>query len=255
MSEFNSAELAGGKSIGLNGNIRGYNADVEARLADVLMQVGRWVERESGMLMGHIKLAASNGEETVTMNLTDLEEGVLFHGKLRPSKDVQFSFMAAVLDVDDHELEHITLHAFENSGINMTINEHSGSHHHHHHEHGEDCTCGCHDHDHEHEHGEDCTCGCHDHDHHHHDGECCHDHHDHDHHDHEGCCHDHDHEHGHDHEGCCHDHKDGEHHHHDGECCHSHDGDHEHHHHDGECCHDHKDGHHHKHGEHRHHDE
>ncbi len=254
MSEFNSAELAGGKSIGLNGNIRGYNADVEARLADVLMQVGRWVERESGMLMGHIKLAASNGEETVTMNLTDLEEGVLFHGKLRPSKDVQFSFMAAVLDVDDHELEHITLHAFENSGINMTINEHSGSHHHHHHEHGEDCTCGCHDHDHEHEHGEDCTCGCHDHDHHHHDGECCHDHeHGHDH-DHEGCCHDH-HDHDHDHEGCCHDHKDGEHHHHDGECCHSHDGDHEHHHHDGECCHDHKDGHHHKHGEHHHHDE
>ena len=254
MSEFNSAELAGGKSIGLNGNIRGYNADVEARLADVLMQVGRWVERESGMLMGHVKLAASNGEETVTMNLTDLEEGVLFHGKLRPSKDVQFSFMAAVLDVDDHELEHITLHAFENSGINMTINEHSGSHHHHHHEHGEDCTCGCHDHDHEHEHGEDCTCGCHDHDHHHHDGECCHDHeHGHDH-DHEGCCHDH-HDHDHDHEGCCHDHKDGEHHHHDGECCHSHDGDHEHHHHDGECCHDHKDGHHHKHGEHHHHDE
>ena len=203
MSEFNSAELANGKSIGLNGEIRGFNADVEARLADVLMQVGRWVERESGALMGHIKMAVTNGEQTVTMNLTDIDEGVLFHGKVRPSQTVQFSFMAAVLDVDDHELEHRTLHAFEDSGIMMDIHEHSSSHHHHHHDHGPDCTCGCHDHDHEHhhdhEHGPDCTCGCHDHDHdheHHHDGEECH-------------CHDHD--------------EDGEHHHH-------HDGEHHHHH-------------------------
>ena len=204
MSEFNSAELANGKSIGLNGEIRGFNADVEARLADVLMQVGRWVERESGALMGHIKMAVTNGDQTLTMNLTDIDEGVLFHGKVRPSQTVQFSFMAAVLDVDDHELEHRTLHAFEDSGIMMDIHEHSSSHHHHHHDHdhGPDCTCGCHDHDHEHHHhdGEECHCHDHDHDHehhhHHHDGEECH-------------CHDHD--------------EDGEHHHH-------HDREHHHHH-------------------------
>ena len=197
MSEFNSAELANGKSIGLNGEIRGFNADVEARLADVLMQVGRWVERESGALMGHIKMAVTNGDQAVTMNLTDIDEGVLFHGKVRPSQTVQFSFMAAVLDVDDHELEHRTLHAFEDSGIMMDIHEHSSSHHHHHHDHGPDCTCGCHDHDHEHHHHEGEECHCHDHDHeHHHDGEECH-------------CHDHD--------------EDGEHHHH-------HDGEHHHHH-------------------------
>ena len=200
MSEYNSAEEAGGKSIGLSGEIRGFNADVEARLADVLMQVGRWVERESGALMGHIKMAVSNGEQTLTMNLTDLDEGVLFHGKVRPSKIVDFSFMAAVLDVDDHELEHRTLHAFEDSGVMIDIHGHSSSHeHHHHHDHGEGCTCGCHDHDHEHEHhhhdgeechchdhdhehhhhehGEDCDCGCHDHEHHHHDGEGHHHHH------------------------------------------------------------------------------
>ena len=174
MSEFNSAEMAGGKSIGLNGEIRGFNADVEARLADVLMQVGRWVERESGALMGHIKMAVSNGDQTLTMNLTDLDEGVLFHGKVRPSKEVQFSFMAAVLDVDDHELEHRTLHAFEDSGIMMDIHEHSASHHHHHHHHdGEECHC--HDHEHHH-HDDDDECGCH---HHHHDGEGHH-HHEHD---------------------------------------------------------------------------
>ena len=198
VSEFNSAEEAGGKSIGLSGKIRGYNADVEARLADVLMQVGRWVERESGALMGHIKMAVTNGEQTLTMNLTDMDEGVLYHGKIRPSKTVDFSFMAAVLDVDDHELEHRTLHAFEDSGVMMDIDGKSSSHHHHHHD-GEECHC----HDHDHEHGEHCTCGCHDNDHdhehhHHHDGEECH-------------CHDHDH-HDHDHE----------HHHHDGECCHHH---------------------------------
>ena len=198
MGEFNSAEEAGGKSIGLSGKIRGYNADVEARLADVLMQVGRWVERESGALMGHIKMAVTNGEQTLTMNLTDMAEGVLYHGKIRPSKSVDFSFMAAVLDVDDHELEHRTLHAFEDSGVMMDIDGKSSSHHHHHHD-GEECHC----HDHDHEHGEHCNCGCHDHDHdhehhHHHDGEECH-------------CHDHDH-HDHDHE----------HYHHDGECCHHH---------------------------------
>ena len=200
MSEFNSAEMAGGKSIGLNGEIRGFNADVEARLADVLLQVGRWVERESGALMGHIKMAVSNGDQTMTMNLTDLDEGVLYHGKVRPSKSVQFSFMAAVLDVDDHELEHRTLHAFEDSGIMMDIQGHSSSHHHHHHHHdGEECHC--HDHDHDHEHGEDCDCGCHDHEHHHHhheDGEECH-------------CHDHDDD-GHEHH---HHHGEGHHHHHD----------------------------------------
>ena len=180
MSEFNSAEEAGGKSIGLSGKIRGYNADVEARLADVLMQVGRWVERESGALMGHIKMAVTNGEQTLTMNLTDMDEGVLYHGKIRPSKTVDFSFMAAVLDVDDHELEHRTLHAFEDSGVMMDIDGKSSSHHHHHHD-GEECHCHDHDHDHDHEHhhhhdGEECH--CHDHEHHHHDGECCHHHHD-----------------------------------------------------------------------------
>ncbi len=199
MSEFNSAEMAGGKSIGLNGEIRGFNADVEARLADVLLQVGRWVERESGALMGHIKMAVSNGDQTMTMNLTDLDEGVLYHGKVRPSKSVQFSFMAAVLDVDDHELEHRTLHAFEDSGIMMDIQGHSSSHHHHHHHHEDGEECHCHDHD--HEHGEECDCGCHDHEHHHHhheDGEECH-------------CHDHDDD-GHEHH---HHHGEGHHHHHD----------------------------------------
>ncbi len=175
--EFNSAELANGQAVGINGTINGYNADVETRMAHVLEDVGRWVEDRSGVLMGHIKAAVTDGKNTVTMNLTDLQEGVMFHGILRPCRKAEFSFMAAVLDVDKHQLEHKVLHSLEDSGINMELEEH-----HHHHEHGHDCKCGCHDHKHEH-HDHDCGCGHHHHhdeEHHHkhgHDCECGHHHH------------------------------------------------------------------------------
>lgn len=169
--QFNSAELAGGNAVGVNGKIRGFNADVEARLADVLLSVGKWVEKEAGALMGHIKLAVTNGTQTVTMNLTDLSEGVLYHGKVRPSPDVDFTFMAAVLDVDGHELEHKVYHALEDSGINMHLENHhhhhdgecscGHDHHHHHHEHDHDHHHDHHEHD--HHHGSDCKCGCHHH--------------------------------------------------------------------------------------------
>ena len=145
---------------------------MEARLAHVLMDVGRWVEREAGALMGHIKTAVSSDSATVTLNLTDLREGVLFHGRVRPSKSVRFSFMAAVLDVDEDRLRHTVLHALDDSGINMVL-EGGVTPHHHHHDHG--CDCGHdHHHDHSHDHHHDCGCG---HDHHHdHDCGCGHKH-------------------------------------------------------------------------------
>ncbi len=171
MSEFNSAEEAGGIAVGINGEINGFNADVEARLANALTDVGRWVEREAGALMGHIKMAVTSDDSTVTMNLTDLREGVMFRGKVRPCRRADFSFMAAVLDVEEDRLRHTVIHALEDSGVNMVL-EGGVTPHHHHHDH--DCGCG-HHHDHDH----------HDHDH-HHDGECsCGHHHDHGHHDHD----------------------------------------------------------------------
>ena len=181
MSTFNSAQEAGGIAVGINGKISGFNADVEARLAHVLTDVGRWVEREAGALMGHIKMAVTSEEATVTMNLTDLREGVLYRGKIRPCRYADFSFMAAVLDVDEDRLRHTVLHALEDSGVNLVLEGGLESHHHDH-----DCGCG---HDHHHEHHHDCGCG-HDH------------HHDHEHHDHDcGCGHDHHHKHHHDHHG------------------------------------------------------
>ncbi|MBR2255574.1 MAG: hydrogenase nickel incorporation protein HypA [Candidatus Methanomethylophilaceae archaeon] len=215
-----SIEEAGGCAVGMTGKINGFNADAEERLAKALMEVGKWVESESGALLGHIKAAVVTDDgKGITLNLTNLLNGVEHHGTLAPQEKVNFTFMSAVLDVDEHELEHMMYHAIEHTALDYELDEHE----HHHHDH---CGCG-HDHEHHHDHDDHCGCG---HDHHHeHDDECCHDH---DHH--------HDHEHHHDHDdhcGCGHDHYHEHHHEHDDECCHDH------HHHD-HCGHDH----HHDHG-------
>ena len=184
-----SIEQAGGCAVGLKGTITCFNADAEARFAKALLQVGQWVTDESGCLLGHIKAAIVDDEgKGITLNLTDMENGVEHHGTLEPCEKVHFDFMCAVLDVDEHELKHRMYHAVDDTGLDYELDEKV------------ECCCG-HDHDHHHDHE-------HGHDHHHHD----HDH-DHDH----GCCcghdHDHEHEHHHDHEGHDHHHHDD-----DGEC-------------------------------------
>ena len=182
--EKTSIEEAGGCAVGLTGKINCFNADAEARFAKALMSIGEWVQQESGCLLGHIKAAITLDDGSgITLNLTDLENGVEHHGTLEPQEKVNFTFMCAVLDVDEGELRHRMYHAIDDSGLDYELDEH--------------VECHCHDHDHHHDHD-------HDHEHgHHHDGEECHCH-DHEHHHHD---HDHDHDDGHGHE-----------HHHDGEC-------------------------------------
>lgn len=162
MEEITSAELAGGVGVGFSGHIRGFNADVEARLERMLMQVGRWVEKETGAFMGHIKMSVTVDGEGITLNLTDLEVGVEHHDSLRPSSKTDFNFMSAVLDVDKGELEHAMVYAMEDSGVDFDIDEHEcscghehdhgrhdhGCSHGHHHDRGHRCSCG-----HHHEHG------------------------------------------------------------------------------------------------------
>ena len=92
MSSFNSAQEAGGIAVGINGTISGFNADVEARLAHVLTDVGRWVEREAGALMGHIKMAVTSDKSTVTMFLMN---GFQLHGVVK-----SFDGFTVVLDSD-----------------------------------------------------------------------------------------------------------------------------------------------------------
>lgn len=184
--EKTSIEEAGGCAVGLTGKINCFNADAEARFAKALVSIGEWVQKESGCLLGHIKAAITLDDGSgITLNLTDLENGVEHHGTMEPQERVNFTFMCAVLDVDEHELRHRMYHAIDDSGLDYELDEH--------------VECHCHDHDHEHHHHHDGECHCHDHDHdhghghhHHHDGEECH-------------CHEH------------HHHDDG-HGHHDGEC-------------------------------------
>ena len=157
-----SAEEAGGVGVGFTGHIHGFNADVEARLDSMMMQIGKWVEKEAGYLMGHIKMSVTVEGKGITLNLTDLSVGVEHHDRLRPCKEADFNLMAAVVDVDKGELEHAMMHAMEDSGVYFHVDEH-------------ECACG-HDHDHEHHHDHDEHCHCHDHEHDHE-----HHHHDHDH--------------------------------------------------------------------------
>ena len=145
--EHTSLEVAGGCAEGLQGTITGWNADAEARMSKALMTIGQWVTKESGCLLGHIKAAIvdENGNG-ITLNLTDIENGVECHGELEPMEKVRFAFMCAVLDVDEHELRHRMFHAIDDTGLDYELDEH--------------VECHCHDHDHEHHHHHDHEDGC-----------------------------------------------------------------------------------------------
>ncbi|MCK9322797.1 MAG: hydrogenase nickel incorporation protein HypA [Candidatus Methanomethylophilaceae archaeon] len=159
--EKTSMEEAGGVAVGFVGHFHGWNSDAEARLTNALIVTGKWVEKESGCLLGHIKCAVYHDDGSgITLNLTDLDNGVEHHGVIDPCEEINFNFMAAVLDVDPHELEHIMMHAIEDTGIDYQIKE--GHHHHHHDDDDEHCCCGdSHEHHHHHDDdndGEECHC-------------------------------------------------------------------------------------------------
>ncbi len=199
--EHTSIEEAGGCAAGFTGTIENFNTDAEMKLADALMAVGKYVQGESGCLLGHIKAAVYTEEGNgITLNLIDMDNGVEHHGTLPRADHVKFNFMCAVLDVDEHELTHEMMHAIDDSGLDYKIDPES-LHHHHHHHHDDD------------DDDDECMVDENGHHHHHHDGECC-------------CHHHHDDD---DDDDEC-----GHHHHHDGECCchHHHDDDDD----DDECC-------------------
>ncbi len=147
-----SMEMAGGTAVGFKGKVRGFNADAERRLRDMLTAIGKWAESESGMMTGHIKMSVSTDKGGITLNLTDMSEGVLIQGSLRPTPEAEFHIMAALTDVEKDDLEHEMLHAMEDSGVFLEF-EHRGHCHDHDHRH---------DHDHDHVHDEGCGCGCRD---------------------------------------------------------------------------------------------
>ncbi|MDR1405544.1 MAG: hydrogenase nickel incorporation protein HypA [Candidatus Methanoplasma sp.] len=164
--ESTSIEEAGGVAVGLTGHIHGYNADVAARFSDAILTTGKWVESESGSLLGHIKAAVCGSEGNgITLNLTDTDNGVEMHGSLSPCEKADFTFMSAVLDVDSHDLEHVMIEALEESGIDYHLIEHHHDHHDHGHADHDHGNGGGHHHDHhghghtDHDHG-DGACHC-----------------------------------------------------------------------------------------------
>ena len=174
-----SMEEAGGVAVGFTGTITGFNAGAQARMVDALTEIGKWVSEKSGTLLGHIKctMYLEDGQG-VTLNLTDMDNGVEIHGALEPAEKVKFNLMCAVLDVDAAALDHEMHHVLDETLLDIELEHH-------------DCLCGNHSHAHDHAH-DHCGCG--------------HDHKEHEH-EHGDCCHDHGHkEHGHDHCGCGHDH-------------------------------------------------
>ena len=143
--EQSSIEEAGGVAVGFAGCITNYNADSQAKLANVLMDVGRWVEKETGVLLGHIKCSVFLEDDSgVTLNLTNIDEGVTIRGTIEPSERVGFNMLCAVLDVDKAALEHEVHHALDDSFLDIELTSH-------------DCHCDNHEH-HEHTHGPDCGC-------------------------------------------------------------------------------------------------
>ncbi|MGI6472448.1 MAG: hydrogenase nickel incorporation protein HypA [Candidatus Methanomethylophilaceae archaeon] len=160
----NSMDYAGGVAVGTMGYITNFNADAQARIVGAMTEIAKWVKEEAGVFLGHIKCGIHLEDGTgITLNITDLENGVEVHGVLEPSEKVEFSILCAVLDVDKHELDHMMFHALEDTFLDIEFREGGHSHDHNHgHSHDDDRGCGCGGHSHDDDRG--CGCGGHSHD-------------------------------------------------------------------------------------------
>ncbi|MCQ2086197.1 MAG: hypothetical protein MJY54_02085 [archaeon] len=127
MNEETSIELSNGAAVGLTGHIHNFDANVEAELDRVMMEIGKWIESEAEIFLGHIKMAVTSNGKNITLNLTDLREGVKHHNVLGREKEVHFNFMVAVTDVDEHKLKDQTLHIMKDSKIKFCLEEHGCS--------------------------------------------------------------------------------------------------------------------------------
>ena len=100
----NSAEEAGGTAFGISGSVQAMDVFLLEQLAEILMEIGKWVRTSSGTFLGHVKMAIISENGDMTLNLTDLKQGVDHHGAIALPADVNIRLMAAVLDVRHDEL-------------------------------------------------------------------------------------------------------------------------------------------------------
>ncbi|MBI0583338.1 MAG: hypothetical protein ISF22_03820 [Methanomassiliicoccus sp.] len=138
-----SKELADAGTFGLRAEFHAHPAVGKEEMASLveglLMAVGKRVTEEKGMLLGHVKAFVTAPDGTLKVNLIDMDLGTDTLNRLSsPVEKGELKFMAALVGLDDEEVEDIMedcLEALEDR-LGLEIEEHE-------HDHG-------HDHDHEH---------------------------------------------------------------------------------------------------------
>jgi len=95
---------SGGTAHGLGAYADAVGKDTLPALDRTMMAVAEWIRDTAGTFLGHVKMAVTTKERTMTLNLTDLGTGVEHHGSLIDGERLDIRFMAAVLDVDHDEL-------------------------------------------------------------------------------------------------------------------------------------------------------
>jgi hypothetical protein len=94
----------GGTAHGLTAYAERTDERTTGLLDRTMIEVAEWITSSAGCFLGHVKMAITTGERTVTFNLTDLGTGVEHHGQLDAGVRADIRFMAAVVDVDHDEL-------------------------------------------------------------------------------------------------------------------------------------------------------
>ncbi|MDW5562158.1 MAG: hypothetical protein SA339_02945 [Methanomassiliicoccus sp.] len=141
MSEENSKELADAGSFGLKAGFHAHPAisskEFVALMERLLKDVGTRVTEEKGLMMGHIKTFVSTGQGTLKVNLIDMDIGPETVDRLSgPTVDKgEIKFMAALVGLDDHEVEEIMEDCLEilEDRLELEIEEHEHDHEHEHH--------------------------------------------------------------------------------------------------------------------------
>ncbi|MCL2143786.1 MAG: hypothetical protein FWH44_05990 [Methanomassiliicoccaceae archaeon] len=98
------AEGSGGTAYGLNATADNADEEMIISLGRVMTAVAEWIGASAGCFLGHVKMAVSTGNDTVTLSLTSMDVGVERHGKMTANVPADIKFMAAVVDVDGKQL-------------------------------------------------------------------------------------------------------------------------------------------------------
>ena len=119
-----SVSTAEGTAFGLNAFAETTSPETIDSLYSVMTAVALWVKKSSGFFLGHVKMAVITGEfGAATLNLTDLKDGVEFHGCMVFPLRADIQFMAAVLDVDRRELSIVMERELVSKGFKIKRNK------------------------------------------------------------------------------------------------------------------------------------